>query len=220
MRSVGKWAVMLAAVLVINLGIPMRAGAAKLVAITFDDGPNKTWTPKVVEALDQRGVKGTFFMVGGWVATKEDLVQQMVRTGHQIANHTWEHLDLRDLSREDVASQVEKSREKLSEVTGQENFLVRTPFGVRTAFCGGGFFRVFPYWYIRREIRRLNAQGQPAVVYLHPRDIDAEQPRLKLEPVNGFLYHYGLTAAAGKWRRLMSEFTWMPFGGWLEDAAA
>ena len=94
------------------------------------------------------------------------------------------------------------------------------PFGVRTAFCGGGFFRVFPYWYIRREIRRLNAQGQPAVVYLHPRDIDAEQPRLKLEPVNGFLYHYGLTAAAGKWRRLMSEFTWMPFGGWLEDAAA
>ena len=86
--------------------------------------------------------------------------------------------------------------------------------------CGGGFFRVFPYWYIRREIRRLNAQGQPAVVYLHPRDIDAEQPRLKLEPVNGFLYHYGLTAAAGKWRRLMSEFTWMPFGGWLEDAAA
>lgn len=132
MRSVGKWAAVLAAVLVINLGIPTRAGAAKLVAITFDDGPNKTWTPKVVEALDQRGVKGTFFMVGGWVATKEDLVQQMVRTGHQIANHTWEHLDLRDLRGEDVASQVEKSREKLSEVTGQKNFLVRTPFGVRT----------------------------------------------------------------------------------------
>lgn len=132
MRSVGKWAAVLAAVLVINLGIPTRAGAAKLVAITFDDGPNKTWTPKVVEALDQRGVKGTFFIVGGWVATKEDLVQQMVRTGHQIANHTWEHLDLRDLRGEDVASQVEKSREKLSEVTGQKNFLVRTPFGVRT----------------------------------------------------------------------------------------
>lgn len=103
MRSVGKWAAALALVLVMNLMIPARAGAAKLVAITFDDGPNKTWTPKVVEALDQRGVKGTFFMVGGWVATKEDLVRQMAQAGHQIANHTWEHLDLRNLSRQDVA---------------------------------------------------------------------------------------------------------------------
>lgn len=132
MRSMGKWAAALALVLMMNLMIPARAGAAKLVAITFDDGPNKTWTPKVVEALDRRGVKGTFFMVGGWVGTKEELVQQMARSGHQIANHTWEHLDLRELSGEDVKSQVEKSREKLAEVTGQENFLVRTPFGVRT----------------------------------------------------------------------------------------
>ena len=132
MRSMGKWAAALALVLMMNLMIPARAGAAKLVAITFDDGPNKTWTPKVVEALDRRGVKGTFFMVGGWVGTKEELVQQMARSGHQIANHTWEHLDLRELSGEDVKSQVEKSREKLAEVTGRENFLVRTPFGVRT----------------------------------------------------------------------------------------
>ena len=132
MRSIRKWAAVLALVLAVNLALPARAGAAKLVAITFDDGPNKTWTPKVVEALDRRGVKGTFFMVGGWVATKEELVQQMVRSGHQIANHTWEHLDLRELSGEAVRYQVEKSRERLSEVTGQRSFLVRTPFGVRT----------------------------------------------------------------------------------------
>lgn len=132
MRSMRKWAAVLALVLAVNLALPVRAGAAKLVAITFDDGPNKTWTPKVVEALDRRGVKGTFFMVGGWVATKEELVQQMARSGHQIANHTWEHLNLKDLSGEDVKYQVEKSREKLAEVTGQSQFLVRTPFGVRT----------------------------------------------------------------------------------------
>lgn len=132
MRSIRKWAAVLALVLAVNLVLPARAGAAKLVAITFDDGPNKTWTPKVVEALDRRGVKGTFFMVGGWVATKEELVRQMVRSGHQVANHTWEHLDLQDLSGQDVKYQVEKSREKLSEVTGQSAFLVRTPFGVRT----------------------------------------------------------------------------------------
>ena len=132
MRSMRKWAAVLALVLAVNLALPVRAGAAKLVAITFDDGPNKTWTPKVVEALDRRGVKGTFFMVGGWVATKEELVQQMAQSGHQIANHTWEHLNLKDLSGEDVKYQVEESRERLAEVTGQSQFLVRTPFGVRT----------------------------------------------------------------------------------------
>lgn len=92
-------------------------------------------------------------------------------------------------------------------------------FGVRTAFCGGGFFRILPYWYIRHEIRRLNAQGYPAVVYLHPRDIDTRQPRLRLEPVNSVLYHYGLKTAEGKWRRLMKEFTWMAFDDWADGHA-
>lgn len=132
MRSMRRWAAVLTLVLAIHLMLPARAGAVKLVAITFDDGPNKTWTPQVVEALNQRGVKGTFFMVGGWVATKEALVQQMIQQGHQVANHTWEHLNLKGLSTDEVRMQVEKSREKLAQVTGQNNFLVRTPFGVRT----------------------------------------------------------------------------------------
>lgn len=132
MKSMRRWAAVLALVLAVNLMLPARAGAVKLVAITFDDGPNKTWTPQVVDALDQRGVKGTFFMVGGWVATKEALVQRMVQEGHQIANHTWDHQNLTGLSWNEVHTQVEKSREKLAEVTGQSNFLVRTPFGVRT----------------------------------------------------------------------------------------
>ena len=84
-------------------------------------------------------------------------------------------------------------------------------FGVRTAFCGGGFFRFSPYWYIRRQIRRLNAAGRPAVVYLHPRDIDVRQPHMKLEPLNGFMYHYGLGSAENKLRRLLSDFSWTSF---------
>lgn len=91
-------------------------------------------------------------------------------------------------------------------------------FGTRTAFCGGGFFRFFPYLYIRNQIRRINASGHPAVVYLHPRDIDTRQPRLKLEPVNAFMYHYGLSGAEIKWRRLMNDFTWTSFGNWLANA--
>ena len=132
MKHVRRWAAAAALVLLLIPFLTVDAGAAKLVAITFDDGPNQTWTPQVVEALNQRGVKGTFFMVGSWVATKEDLVRSMARQGHQIANHTWEHLDLTDLSPEEVRLQAEQSRARLEEVTGQQDFLVRTPFGVRT----------------------------------------------------------------------------------------
>ena len=132
MKHVRRWAAAAALVLLLIPFLTVDAGAAKLVAITFDDGPNQTWTPRVVEALNQRGAKGTFFMVGSWVATKEDLVRSMARQGHQIANHTWEHLDLTDLSPEEVRLQAEQSRARLEEVTGQQDFLVRTPFGVRT----------------------------------------------------------------------------------------
>jgi len=87
--------------------------------------------------------------------------------------------------------------------------------GMRTAFCGGGFFRVFPFWFIRGEIRRLNAAGQPAVVYIHPRDLTPDQPRIRLEPVNSFFYRYGLASAEHKWRRLLDGFLWRPFGDWV-----
>ena len=129
MRSLAAGAVLM--LLLIPL-LTVDAGAAKLVAITFDDGPNETWTPQVVEALNQRGAKGTFFMVGSWTATKEDLVRDMAAQGHQIANHTWDHQNLTGLDAGEVRLQAERSRDRLEAVTGQRDFLVRTPFGVRT----------------------------------------------------------------------------------------
>lgn len=132
MKKIRRRAAAAALILFFCILCTAQAGATKLVAITFDDGPNRTWTPQVVEALNQRGVKGTFFMVGSWVPTKEELVRQMAAQGHQIANHTWEHANLTDMTPEEVRDQVERSRAALAAVTGQESFLVRTPFGVRT----------------------------------------------------------------------------------------
>jgi len=89
--------------------------------------------------------------------------------------------------------------------------------GITTAFCGGGFFRFFPEAYIHRNIKKINGQNQPAVVYIHPRDIDPLQPRMKLKPFNGFLYYYGLDAAAAKFKRLVDAFDWSGFGGFARD---
>lgn len=81
MKKIRRRAAAAALILFFCILCTAQAGATKLVAITFDDGPNRTWTPQVVEALNQRGVKGTFFMVGSWVPTKEELVRQMAAQG-------------------------------------------------------------------------------------------------------------------------------------------
>ena len=116
----------------VAVSIIMSTKSPKLVALTFDDGPHREFTPQVVEALNQRGAKGTFFMVGSWVGQKEELVRQMADAGHQIANHSWEHANFSDLDEAAIRADVERSRARLEEVTGQRDFLVRTPFGVRT----------------------------------------------------------------------------------------
>ena len=90
----------LAAVLlcITAIAIAMSARQPKLVALTFDDGPHRDFTPQVAEALNQRGAKGTFFMVGSWVGQKEELVRKLVADGHQIANHSWEHANFTDMT--------------------------------------------------------------------------------------------------------------------------
>jgi len=75
-----------------------------------------------------------------------------------------------------------------------------------TAFCGGGFFPVFPGWYIHQQIKKINEEQQPAVVYIHPRDIDPDQPRMRLKFYNRFMYYYGLRKAKGKFMRLVDRF--------------
>jgi polysaccharide deacetylase family protein (PEP-CTERM system associated) len=84
--------------------------------------------------------------------------------------------------------------------------------GITTAFCGGGFFRFFPESYIHRHIRKINDAGFPAVVYIHPRDIDPHQPRMDLKFFNRFMYYYGLGKAKDKFIRLVKAFQWGSFG--------
>ncbi|MCP5045827.1 MAG: DUF3473 domain-containing protein, partial [bacterium] len=84
--------------------------------------------------------------------------------------------------------------------------------GLTTAFCGGGFFRFFPEWYIHRNLKKINTIPQPGIVYIHPRDIDPEQPRMNLKPINRFMYYYGLKKAKDKFTRLVNRYDWCGFG--------
>lgn len=91
--------------------------------------------------------------------------------------------------------------------------------GFDLAFCGGGFFRFFPEGYMHRQIRRIHAAGQPVVTYLHPRDIDPHQPRIRLNPYSRFLNYHGLRGAEEKFRRLVGTFAWGGCGRFMADSA-
>jgi hypothetical protein len=70
---------------------PARAGE---LALTFDDGPNPKWTPRLLEVLGEHGVKATFFMLGGRAQTEPALVRRIAAEGHLIGNHSWSHPNL------------------------------------------------------------------------------------------------------------------------------
>ena len=70
----------------------------KKVAITFDDGPDPEWTPRILDVLKQYGVKATFFMIGEIAGNNVGLMQRVFREGHEIGNHTFTHPDISEIS--------------------------------------------------------------------------------------------------------------------------
>ncbi|MFW2341932.1 polysaccharide deacetylase family protein [Brevundimonas sp.] len=61
------------------------------IALTFDDGPDPTYLPRVLDILDVRGIKATFFFVGVYAERRPDLVREVTRRGHNVASHSWSH---------------------------------------------------------------------------------------------------------------------------------
>jgi polysaccharide deacetylase family protein (PEP-CTERM system associated) len=89
-----------------------------------------------------------------------------------------------------------------------------TRLGGRNLPLGGGaYLRLLPYHYMRWGMRRVNREGEAAIVYLHPWEIDPEQPRIKIRGKRGYSTHYlRLHSMEGKLRRLLSDFDFAPVG--------
>lgn len=67
---------------------------AKTIALTFDDGPDPKWTPKLLDVLKKHNAKATFFVVGARVAEHPEIVRRMLREGHEVGSHTFSHADM------------------------------------------------------------------------------------------------------------------------------
>jgi cellulose synthase/poly-beta-1,6-N-acetylglucosamine synthase-like glycosyltransferase/peptidoglycan/xylan/chitin deacetylase (PgdA/CDA1 family) len=100
----------------------------RTIALTFDDGPDPTWTPQVLQVLRRNGVHATFFVVGAQVARQPDLARQLVAGGHQIGGHTFTHPWLPDLPgwRRDL--EQSQTQMAIAYATGVTTPLVRLPY--------------------------------------------------------------------------------------------
>lgn len=103
----------------------------KVVALTFDDGPYPPYTGQVLDVLRQEQVKATFFVIGQNAVKHPDLVRQIAAEGHQIGNHTYQHLDLLKLDREAIAQEIDRTGQVLQEITGSQSRILRPPHGFR-----------------------------------------------------------------------------------------
>lgn len=99
-----------------------------MVALTFDDGPS-AHTPRLLNIFKKHGGKGTFFVVGNMLENNKLVVKRMADEGHEIASHSWSHPDLSLLSLEKSQKEIQKTHEKIYEITGMYPKIIRPPYG-------------------------------------------------------------------------------------------
>lgn len=114
--------------------VPAEGGAEipageKYVALTFDDGPRRITTERLLDGLKERGASATFFLIGEQIEDNADLVVRMAEEGHQIGNHTWSHQRLDGAAPDEAAHEVARTEAALEALLGGGEYWLRPPYG-------------------------------------------------------------------------------------------
>lgn len=127
----------------------------KRIAFTFDDGPSPRNTPRLMELLERRGVRATFFLLGMRARQYPSLGSELRAAGHEIGNHTHLHLPLPFLPQRWLHSEIGRALEQIEEACGVRPRYCRPPFG----------------WFSPRVLRALAHHEQlPVIGNVYPRD--------------------------------------------------
>jgi peptidoglycan/xylan/chitin deacetylase (PgdA/CDA1 family) len=133
------------------------------IALTFDDGPHVGKTEELLAVLREAHVPATFFVVGKMADRYPQLVRQIAREGHELANHSYSHPDMSRLNDNEVMTELEQTREVIERLTGQEAYYFRPP--------GGDFSR--------RMVRLTAKAGYRMVLWsVLTRDVEGATPAL------------------------------------------
>ena len=232
-------------------------------------------TRSILEMLDCRGIRATFFVLG-WVAERcPALVRDICAAGHEIGCHGYGHQMIGRGDERDFSNDIRRAKAVLEQLSGTAIRCYRAPsysvtvrtlwaleilheagfeydssifpvihdrygipdaprfphyrvlrdgrriiefppstlsvYGANIPVAGGGYFRLFPYKLTEWAIRRINQKEfQPAMFYLHPWEIDPDQPRIDASWQSRFRQYQNLHSAADKFSRLLDQFSWAP----------
>lgn len=158
--------------------------SSRRIALTFDDGPDPVWTPRIADLLAARGVRSTFFVVGQRADAHPSATRAIAEAGHEIASHGWSHRSLWLCGPRETADEVLRTQERLTELTGARPRFFRPPWGMVNAALFGILRRAglsCVFWSIQPEglrprtpaaqTARVLARAHPgAIVDLHDAD--------------------------------------------------
>lgn len=109
--------------------ISIFAQGVKRIALTFDDGPKAKITEEIIEVLNENDAKATFFILGTNGKRYPKILEKIHESGHQIANHSYNHPNLKKLPMSDVKKELESTNKIISDVTNKKIVYFRPPYG-------------------------------------------------------------------------------------------
>ncbi len=101
----------------------------KKIALTFDDGPHRTITDAILEILQKHQVKATFFVLGENVLENLDVLHRINEQGHEIANHSWSHKNLKGLTKEEISEEINRTNAVIFDAIHTYPKAYRPPYG-------------------------------------------------------------------------------------------
>ncbi len=132
----------------------------RVVALTYDDGPNPPYTTQILNVLDREHVHATFFLVGQAVTAYPSVVRRELRDGDAIGNHTWQHDHMIVMTPGQLRKTLKRTDDAIYAATGVHTHIMRPPYGSRD-------------WLVLDEARRL---GYTPVMWSVPLARDWEYP--------------------------------------------
>jgi peptidoglycan/xylan/chitin deacetylase (PgdA/CDA1 family) len=139
------------------------------LALTFDDGPDPTWTPRLLDTLGAAGVPATFFLVGERAARASELVRRIAAEGHEVGSHSWSHRSLWLCGPRATEAEIRRAHVQLGDLTGTPPRYFRPPWGMVNAAMFPVLRRVGErcvFWSIQPEGQRPVTAGRQVAYVL------------------------------------------------------
>ena len=244
-------------------------------SVRFEDWPThesrvEKNTGRLLDILDEYGVKGTFFVLGWEAERRPRMIEEIVARGHEIGSHGYRHRLVYSMTPAECRDDIARSKACLESITGtpiagfraasysivarstwcldvlielgfkydssifpirhdrygipdakrfphvlarRQGSIVEFPLstvrrlGLNLPIAGGAYLRFLPAWVVRSGIRRINrVEGQPAIIYLHPWELDPDQPRLNGSVKSRMRHYTNLDKTESKFRSLLEAF--------------